>query len=443
MVAAREVNFDGMIGPSHMFAGLAPGNLAAESSQGAVSHPKAAALQGLKKMKKLHDLGVVQGIFPPHTRPALEIFRELGVTGTDAEILGTAARDLPELLIRSYSASSMWAANSATVSPSCDAADGRVHFTPANQVTHLHRTIEAAQTAAVLRAIFPDEAVFAHHAPLPRAGTLGDEGAANHCRLCPEYGASGVHLFVFGRDGLKTGLGPAKNPARQTRVACALLAWQHRLDPQHVVFAQQNPEAIDAGVFHNDVIATADRDVFFYHELAYVDTPRVVAELSDKYSKLHGKPLRTVEVRASELGLDKIVESYLFNSQIVRDRGGKTVLVAPEECRTSPRVQQYLDELLGRHGCPFGRPEFVDLKESMMNGGGPACLRLRVVLTDEQLAGVHSGVLLTDSLYDRLVEYVTKNYPDPIGESNLKDPAFAERCREIVAGIRELLGVRF
>lgn len=441
MALASEVNFDGLIGPSHMFGGLSQGNLASVANQGTASNPRKAALQGLLKMKQLLDLGVAQAVLPPQPRPALGVFRALGIAGGDDEVLAVAALDFPELLIRSYSASSMWAANSATVSPSADASDGRVHLTPANQVTNLHRAIEAERTAAVLRAIFPDAASFATHQPLPAAGTLADEGAANHSRLCPDYGAPGIHLFVFGRDGNRPGPGPARSPARQTRVACELLARQHRLDFRRVVFAQQDPDAIDAGVFHNDVIATADRDLFFFHERAYIDTPSIVARLGALYEDLHGKPLRAIEVRSSDVPLEHAIRSYLFNSQIVRDRDGKTVLVAPVECRRLPLVERYLDGLLGRPNCPIDSLVYVDLTESMMNGGGPACLRLRVVLTEGELARVHQGVLLTPTLHDRLARCIEDNYPDRLSESDLKDPAFAARSREVTRSVHEILGL--
>ena len=93
----------------------------------------------------------------------------------------------------------MWVANAATVSPSADTADGRVHFTPANLVSHFHRSIEAPTTTRVLRAIFADKTHFAVHDPLPAAPQLGDEGAANHTRLAGADGAPGVEFFVYGR----------------------------------------------------------------------------------------------------------------------------------------------------------------------------------------------------------------------------------------------------
>ncbi len=52
-----EINFDGIVGPSHNYAGLSLGNLASARNAGAVSRPRDAALQGLAK-----DLGVSQQV---------------------------------------------------------------------------------------------------------------------------------------------------------------------------------------------------------------------------------------------------------------------------------------------------------------------------------------------------------------------------------------------
>ena len=121
-----EANFDGLVGPTHNYAGLAYGNLASALNAEKPSNPREAALQGLRKMKALHDLGVPQGVLPPHERPHLPTLRALGFGGKDAEVLGAAHREAPGLLAAASSASAMWVANAATVSPSADAADGRV-----------------------------------------------------------------------------------------------------------------------------------------------------------------------------------------------------------------------------------------------------------------------------------------------------------------------------
>ncbi|MBC7173054.1 MAG: N-succinylarginine dihydrolase, partial [Polyangiaceae bacterium] len=211
---ALEANFDGLVGPTHGYAGLSPGNIASLAHRGSVSSPKTAALEGLAKMRLLRGLGIPQGVLPPHERPNLPLLRRLGFCGTDAAILERASREAPHLLASACSASAMWAANAATVAPSADTADGLVHFTVANLTHNLHRSIEAETTSRALRTIFGDASHFAHHAPLPSTPGFGDEGAANHTRLVAKN-ERGVHLFVYGRDR-SNAAGPKRFPARQT-----------------------------------------------------------------------------------------------------------------------------------------------------------------------------------------------------------------------------------
>ena len=180
---AIDVNFDGIPGPTHNYAGLARGNLAAERNARQVANPREAALQGLAKMRALAARGFPQAVLPPHERPVVAALRALGFAGRDADVVARAARDAPQLLAACSSAAAMWVANAATVSPSADTADGRVHFTPANLVAHFHRSLEAPTTTRVLRAIFADPRTSSVHDPLPAAPQFGDEGAANHTRF--------------------------------------------------------------------------------------------------------------------------------------------------------------------------------------------------------------------------------------------------------------------
>lgn len=442
MTSAVEVNFDGLIGPTHNYHTLSWGNTASMANLGQDSSPRAAALEGLRKMKGLYDLGVPQGILPPLPRPCFGPLRQLGFVGTNEDVLRQAGREAPAFLAACSSASAMWAANSATVTPSSDAADGKVHFSAANLISQFHRSLEAEQTATLLRTIFADTGTFQHHAPLPAADLFADEGAANHTRLCLDHGDVGLHLFVFGRDTLNQAPAPRQFPARQTRQASEAICRRHKLAASQVVFAQQNPVAIDAGVFHNDVIATGNRDVFFYHELAYVDTPAVVNSLDEAFAALTGKSLRLLEVKNRELSLDLVVRSYLFNSQIVQALDGRTILLAPRECQRLPEVRGYLDRLLARTDCPFDLVEFVDVSQSMRNGGGPACLRLRVVLTDEQLHKLRGNVLLTEERYEQLRETIERTYPESISLADLSDPAFVKKCQAAVAEVYERLELK-
>ncbi len=434
---AVEANFDGLVGPTHNYSGLSFGNVASTKNQGLIANPKLAALQGLKKMKALADMGFAQGVLPPQERPCVATLRALGFHGSDAEVIRAAITQAPLVYSSALSASSMWSANAATVSPSANTADGRVHFTPANLNNKFHRAIEHPQTTRTLKAIFEDEKYFTHHPALPGCPQFGDEGAANHTRFCRAYGERGVEFFVYGARGFDTTAPrPAKFPARQTLEASQAIARMHGLDEGNVVFAQQNPAMIDAGVFHNDVIAVGNGNVLFCHEDAFVDQPRVLAEIAAKL----GSPFNAIEVTAEEVGVEDAVQSYLFNSQLLSRAEGGMLLLVPEECRGNARVWAYLQSLLART-TPIREVLVLDLRESMRNGGGPACLRLRVELTEAELAAVNPAMLMNDALYAKLTAWVEKHYRDRLGDAELGDPILLDECRVALDELTRILAL--
>ncbi|MCS7465247.1 N-succinylarginine dihydrolase [Stieleria sp. ICT_E10.1] len=429
-----EVNFDGLIGPTHNFAGLGPGNLASWSHRRAPSNPRAAARQGLAKMVRLRALEVPQALLPPQPRPNLALLRRLGFSGDDAAVLATAQKHSPHLLATAMSSSSMWTANAATVCPSADAGDRRVHFTPANLVTSLHRASETDVTATLLKRIFPDPRFFVHHDAVPSSTDMGDEGAANHTRFCDTFGDPGVQMFVYGSDSRgDDASGPKRFVARQSKAAGEVISRLHHLDPDRVVFAKQNPRAIDAGVFHNDVIAVGHRQLLLCHEQAFEQPARVMEDLR----RTTNDAIQVVQVPQQRVSLDDAVSTYLFNSQIVTTETGETVLIAPEDCRQHAGVNTLLGELV--EGKTFDRVEFVDLRESMDNGGGPACLRLRVVLTPEEQAAVAPGVWLTDRLEGQLEGWIDRHYRDSLTAADLADPALMTESYTALDELTELL----
>lgn len=434
---AVEANFDGLVGPTHNYAGLSRGNIASKSNVNSVANPKEAALQGLAKMKKLADRGYLQGVLPPHERPNVPVLRTLGFEGTDQQVLENAARTEPALLAAASSASAMWTANAATVSPSADTADHRVHFTPANLNAKFHRSIEHTVTGRALKAIFTDDSSFAHHPALPAVSQFGDEGAANHTRLCSGYGEPGVELFVYGKSAFdESSPGPKMYPARQTLEASRAIARLHGLTDRHTVFAQQNPDAIDAGVFHNDVIAVGNGNTLFYHEQAFLEEQRVLADLQEK---LTGSELEAVRVSSGEVPIEDAVASYLFNSQLLNSPDGM-LLAVPGECREIASVSRYLDDLIKANG-PITGVEVFDVKQSMKNGGGPACLRLRVALNDDEQHAMNRGVILTDALYERLVTWVQAHYRDELTQQDLADPMLLEEVRKALDELTGILGL--
>lgn len=433
-----EVNFDGLVGPTHNYGGLSYGNVASQSNSQQQSNPREAARQGLAKMKALADMGFKQGVLAPQERPDVAALRRLGFTGSDAEVIRRAAKDAMPLLVASCSASSMWVANAATVSPSADTADGRVHFTAANLNCKYHRSIEHPTTSRVLGAMFANEQHFAHHEALPAVAQFGDEGAANHTRFCRAYGEPGVEFFVYGRSAFDSRYpAPQKYPARQTLEASQAVARLHGLADDGVVYAQQNPAVIDQGVFHNDVISVGNGEVLFYHEDAFLETDAVLGQLQAKLASKGGN-FQAIRVPRAAVTVEDAVRSYLFNSQLLSRDDGSMLLVVPEECRNNERVWSYLRQLTSQGG-PVKGVKVFDLKQSMQNGGGPACLRLRVALKDNELAAVNQGVIMTAPLYDTLVQWVDKHYRDRLGEADLADPQLLDECRTALDELTQIL----
>ena len=404
-----EINFDGIVGPSHNYAGLSLGNIASASHRGETSYPRAAALQGLAKMRgNLARLGV-QGFLLPLPRPNGALAQRLALDGSED----------PALRAAPWSASSMWTANAATVSPAPDTADGRCHLTPANLVTMLHRAQEWPDTKRQLEIAFSDTASFVVHDPVPP--TFGDEGAANHMRLCKEHGCGGVEVFVYGRPG-------GRFPARQHEQASRLVARAHRLEPERCVFIEQNPEAIEAGAFHNDVVAVANERVLFTHEAAFADRARAYETIRAAFPALE-----VVEVPASEVSLAEAIRTYLFNAQLVTLPAGTMALIVPEECRESLAVWSWCERMIASNG-PIREVIPVDVRQSMANGGGPACLRLRVVCDP---ATVDPRFLLDEAGAERVERVIGETWPEQIDPADIGSERLA---RDVVAAHHALLG---
>lgn len=435
MTSAVEANADGLIGPTHSYAGLSPGNLASSLNAGEASNPRAAVLQGLDKMKRLADLGLPQFVLPPHERPDIPFLRSLGFAGSDAAVLEAAWKTAPAFAAAACSASPMWAANAATVTPSADAADGRVHLTPANLVTNLHRSLEHAQTKRALDALFPDPARFAVHDALPSVAHLADEGAANHVRLCADHGEPGVNILVWGREAYEPWSGAF--PARQTREASEAVARRH--GAARAVFPRQSRAAIAGGTFHNDVVCVGALETLFFHELAFEDTAATKADIRAAADDLF-EPI-FIEVSSADLPLADAISSYLFNSMLVRIPGeDRLTLICPTETRDNARSHAVAERLASSNG-PIGRVEYVDVRQSMRNGGGPACLRLRVVLTEVELAATHPAMRMTDALHARLTAWAAAWYRDALTPRDLADPALLAESRGALDALTDILAL--
>ncbi len=396
-MSLTEINFDGIVGPSHNYAGLSLGNIASASHAGNPSYPRAAALQGVAKMRgNLARLGV-QGFLLPLPRPNHALADALALDGSEAAQLRAAA----------WSASSMWTANAATVSPAPDTADGRCHLTAANLVTMLHRAQEWPDTKRLLEVAFGDTRHFAVHDAVP--ASFGDEGAANHMRLCESHGEPGVEVFVYGKPG-------GRFPARQHEQASRIVARRHGLTPERTVFIEQNPDAIAAGAFHNDVVAVANGRVLFAHDMAFADQQGAYDALRRAFPALE-----VVEVPSSAVTLQEAIRTYLFNAQLLTLPSGEMALIVPEECRESPSVWAWAETMLASNG-PIRQIIPVDVRQSMANGGGPACLRLRVVCDP---ATVDPRFLLDEAKAELIEGFIAAHWPEQIDPADLGSEALA------------------
>jgi len=429
-----ELQLDGLVGPTHNYAGLSPGNVASQTNRAAVSHPRKAALQGLDKMRSVAALGVPQGFLPPHERPHVPTLRALGFAGTDDAVIAAAHREAPHLLARASSASAMWTANAATVIPSSDAADTKLHLVVANLRSMPHRAIEPPTTARLLRAAFPDLSRAVVHDAVDSGG---DEGAANHIRLVgsPDAGAdeAGVHVFVYGTgDGAPP---PRKHPARQDLAASQSVAACGSLPTARVLLLRQNPDAIDEGCFHNDVCSVGNGHVLLMHERSFADGDRALDRIRDA---TRGSAIPIV-IRESELPIAEAVTSYLFNSQLITRPDGGMTIVAPAECGEIANARRALDRITGGT-TPIDTVLLMDVRESMRNGGGPACLRLRVPLTRTEDDILHPGFLWTPERDAWLRAWIERWYPESLTPQDLADPSLLRSTRDALDALSSWIG---
>lgn len=434
---AQEWQFDGVVGPTHNYAGLSFGNVASGKNAGAVSNPKAAALQGVAKMGFVRSLGVSQSFIPPQYRPIIPYLKQIGYEGGIDKVLDRAYRDAPHLLATVFSSSYMWAANAATVSPSADSADGKVHLTPANLLTNLHRSLEPGHTHSMLQHIFTNEEYFRVHDPLQSTPLMADEGAANHMRVVSHsHGNPGLQVFVYGTEGKDVGVSPKKFPARQQRAAYETIARQHRLYKDRTLFVQQHSDVIDEGVFHNDVIAMNTADLMIAHERAFLNAQNFITSLK---RQTEGTGFTYISVSQFELPVVDAVQSYFFNAQMLQLPDNQIVILAPTESQENARADAVLQKLVGEKA--VSAVHYLDVRESMRNGGGPACLRLRVVLTPEEALAIKQDVVLTEKKQDQLNAWIEKHYRDRLCLEDLRDPFFVRELNEAYEALEPIIGL--
>jgi len=430
MAFSGEINFDGLIGPTHNYAGLSRGNLASQKHLNKTSNPKAAALQGLDKMRLIMDQGIPQGFFLPHERPHLKTLRALGFRGTDEDIINRAAKQNPLLLKNVYSASSMWAANAATFSPSIDSYDQNIHITPANLNTMFHRSIEHEFTQTQLELMFGGVAIV--HDPIENISGYGDEGAANHLRVSEQHLKSGFQIFVYGSSAFEVHQGMITRQAEEISKAVSIM---HQLDPDRVLFLKQNEQAINAGSFHNDIVSLANEEVFIFHQEAFED--RVELERILHHLKDHVKGFHPIEILSKDISLDDLVSSYLLNSQLITVKNNEMMMLLPEEVQNHSNCMRWLEEI--KSSSPIKHIEFVDIRQSMMNGGGPACLRFKITVNNDEFNQINEKFLLTPKKLMDLRALVTKHYRDKLNPADLLDNNLVQESYRFLDELTQLL----
>lgn len=435
-----EVIFVGLPGPTHNYGGLSADNVASSKNRGQVSSPQLAAKQALDLARLLISLGIPTAILPPQQRPFMPLLYQ-HFTGEREEVIVQAAEEKPELLEKASSSSAMWVANAATVTPGVDAEDGQLHLTAANLYTNLHRRIEAQDTYKVLTQVFepvPDSVV---HAPLPE--TLPDEGAANHMRLAPAHGKKGLHVFIYGKDGSASDVGTA----RQSKAAFEAIIKAHYLPDEQKILVKQNPEVIQHGVFHNDVIAISHENFLLAHEEAYAGGMNDFSRIENAYLALHpDSRLHTLVIRSSQLSVEEAVHTYVFNSQIVSRKEGGMTLIAPTEVQElfGGKAMKILEAIRDDATNPIREICTIDLRQSMLNGGGPACLRLRAPMAMHQFAAMkeHTGVVADEKMLKELQRIVEAHYPMQLPPRDIKDPALYQACQSFLTRLSQLMQIR-
>jgi succinylarginine dihydrolase len=303
-----------------------------------------------------------------------------------------------------------------------------------------HRSIEAETTSKVLKAIFPDTVYFTHHAPLPAGEYFPDEGAANVTRFCKDHSGLGVNLFVFGKYTLKSNRQlPAKFPARHAYETTQVIIRSHQLFPDRAIVAQQHPDSIDTGVFHNDVISVSNQNLFLYHSHAFLNMNEVLDDIRRKLEKICDISPLLIEVPQNKIPIAMAVQTYLFNSQIVTIPDGKMAMICPIECQKYDEVTHFLSDLEKNPDYPIEIIHYVDLRESMQNGGGPACLRNRVVLNQNELEAANPAVFLDEKLYSKLIAWINKHYREELKLKDLADPKIVDEGQAALDELTKIL----
>lgn len=439
-MASRTAYLLALPSPTYTFSGLSLGNQASMRSLGNTSSPRQLALQQLDLCMQLHHLGQTVLLSPPHERPALSELRNLGFSGSDADVQRSCAKHNPALLELVCSSSAIWVANSATFSPSIDTKDRKAHLSIANKASNFHRALEASFSFKLYQTLFRDKSCFICHPALPQGGQVfSDEGAANHLRLAASPGSSGLHLFAYGRHSLSRNIQqPLHYKPRQSSEASYAIARRHGLLKKSCYFLQQQPRTIDEGFFHLDLLALSANDFLLLHEESFMTIDEELHSLKIAMEEAALTPLHAMVVKAARLPLKEALRSYLFNSLPVVLDDGTVTLLAPKQCQTSTLSQIFLEELIHDPNTPINHVIYMDLSQSMANGGGPACLQIRFSLTDKEIAALHPSFYFDEMRYHILHRWVDKHFREQLSIEELADPELLKESQNALEEISQI-----
>ena len=424
----QDANFDGLVGLTHNYSGLSQADQQDGPNKDRVAHPRQAALESLNKMRGLMNLGLRQGVLPPHERPAIGFLRDLGFSGSDHRIWEKAWTQAPRYARAAAASASMWASNSATVSPSADCANGLLHISVANLNAALHRSIEAEASERVLRRIFADETAFRVHGPLPATAGFCDEGGANHFRLSAGQGAQGIEVFVYGR---------GERP-RHSLETCQALARRHGLAPARVIFASLSDAAQKAGAIYSDLVAAAHENVLLFHAEAFYNSEVLKAEIHDKARDLFEPVL--LEISSKEVSLSDAVKTCFFNAQMLRfPYASRLSFIAPREVRENNQTADLAADLRRRSNGLIDAPMFAEVHQSMRAGGGPSSMALSFELTTGEAAAINAGFFLTPKLSDALEDWINTHYRAELSPADLSDPLLIDETRTALDELTRIL----
>ena len=114
-------------------------------------------------------------------------------------------------------------------------------------------------------------------------------------------------------------------------------------------------------------------------------------------------------------------------------------LILPEEVKDFSNCMSWLDKL--KQISDVKTFNFVDIRQSMMNGGGPACLRLKVILNEEEQNNLNQKFLMNNKKLDSIKLLIEREYRDVLYPDDLKDPSLLDESRRVLDELTQIFGI--